>query len=122
MQKMINLTLAMDVVFILTAFLILFFDKTNATAKFSKNIKSYLYNRKHEVLGTKTALFFIDIVISTGFLVALHYIWGFSNVNIAILALLTLVLISAIVIFPILFLKTIGLAKRITNRSLSSTH
>jgi hypothetical protein len=122
MQKMINLTLAVDIIFILAAFLILFFDKKNTANKHSINFKSYVLGRKDEATNQRIALFFIDIVLCSAFLIALHYIWGTSDFNIAVQSLITLVLISAVAFFPILFLKTIVLAKRVFNRSLTSTH
>jgi hypothetical protein len=122
MQKMINLTLAIDVVFILAAFIILYFDKSNSANQLSKNLKSFFLGRKDKTINIKSALLFIDIVLCSAFLIVLHYIWGTSDFNFAVLSLMTIVLISAVAFFPLLFLKSIVLAKRVCNRSLTSTH
>lgn len=122
MQKMIDLTLAIDVFLTLAAFLILFLDKNNSANALSRNFKSFFSARKDKSVNIRSALLFIDIAICSAFLIALHYIWGTSDFNIAVLSLMTLVLISAVAFFPLLFLKTIVLAKRVFNRSLTSTH
>jgi len=122
MQKMVILTLAMDIVFALSAFLILLFDKNNTASIHSINIKSYFAVRRNEALSIRTALYFIDIVFCTLTLIALYSIWQFSGVSVPLLVLFSVAIVLLGVFFTLGFLKTIGLTKRISHRSLSSTH
>ncbi|MEI6090045.1 MAG: hypothetical protein WCR42_06310 [bacterium] len=113
-QKMIVFTLILDIVLVLCAFIILFFDKKNSAYFLSRNLKSFFAGRKSKTRIIKTALFFLDFIMYSVLYITLISLYNLHYFSPAILILLGLTIIIIGISFPFYFLKTVAWAKKRT--------
>lgn len=110
---MIVLVLILDIILLITSFLILYFDKKNSAYFLSRNVKSFIMGTKAKSKIIKTALFMLYFVMYSGLLIIFHYTYNLLYSNIALFLLVCLCAIVVWICFPFYFLKTVAWAKKI---------